>query len=125
VVSNGKSAKVDKVFFIKSFIKTIPELNKESEEKVTDDKGIMEAPNLIHLKDEEKFRDNEDNIIEIETRGERDVKKIYFKVKDVANGFEMPNLENNVQKEHTTYKNDIDYKFFICNVNGIQKKNFF
>lgn len=40
----------------------------------------------------------------------------------------MNNLENNIQKEHTTYNNDIDYKFFICDkkyniLNNTSKKN--
>lgn len=114
IITDGKSAKVDKVFFIQSLIKTIPELNKETEEKIVDDRGIEKAPNLIYLKDEEKFKDNQGNVIEIETRGERKSNQIYFKVKDVAISFELNNLENNIQKEHTTYNNIIDYKFFIC-----------
>jgi hypothetical protein len=78
------------------------------------------------LKDEEKFKDNQGNILEIETRGIREHDKIYFKVKDVALAFDLPNIENNIQKEHTTYNNNIDYKFFICNtINNKVKKELF
>ncbi len=54
------------------------------------------ATNIINLENNEKFHDNEDNIIEIETRGERKVDGIYFKVKDVINGFNMLNLDNTI-----------------------------
>jgi hypothetical protein len=112
-ITDGKSAKVDKVFFNESFIKSIPELNK-NQDKIVDDKGIEKAPNIIHLKDEDKFKDIDGNVIEIETRGEREYDKIYFRVKDVTEGFNMENLENNIQKEHTNYLKNIDYKYFIC-----------
>lgn len=66
---------MDKVFFIQSFIGSIPELNKANKDVIVDDKGIERAPNIIHLTDTEKFKDNSGNIIEIETRGERIFKK--------------------------------------------------
>ena len=123
VISDGKSAKVDKVFFTQSFIDTIPELNKESNNKIADDKGIEKAPNLIHLTDDEKFKDNEGNIIEIETRGEREHDKIYFKVKDVAIGFEMCNLYTTLLNESTQYKVNQDYYYFNClNLDNLQNK---
>lgn len=57
---------------------------------------IENAPQLLHLDDSEKFHDADGNVIEIETRGERDKKKIYFKVKDVSIGFGMPSLYRNI-----------------------------
>ena len=116
-VNDGKSVKFDKVFFDKTFIKTIPELNNST--NITDDKGIERAPDIIILNDNEKFKDHEGNILELETRGERIFNKIYFKVKDVAKEFGMEYLEEILGKEHTSYTKDIDYKFFNCN-----KKNF-
>jgi hypothetical protein len=79
-ITDGKSAKVDKVFFNESFIKTIPELNENNQEKVFDDKGIEKAPIIIHLKDEDKFKDIDGNVIEIETRGERESYKVTLAV---------------------------------------------
>lgn len=64
------------------------------------------------MKDEEKFKDNMGNIIEIETRGERQHDKIYFKVKDVANGFDMENLQKTIITDN--YENIIHYKYFNC-----------
>ena len=114
VISDGRSVKFDKVFFTQQFIDSIPELNKECDKEIKDDNGIMKAPNIIYLKDEEKFKDDNGNVIEIETRGERDVDTAYFKVKDVMDGFEIENLENNIQKEHTSYEYEKDYKYFMC-----------
>jgi hypothetical protein len=116
-VNDGKSVKFDKVFFDKTFIKTIPELNNSA--NITDDNGIERAPNIIILNDNEKFKGHEGNILELETRGERTFNKIYFKVKDVGKEFGMEYLDETLGKEHTSYMKDIDYKFFYCN-----KKNF-
>jgi hypothetical protein len=71
IITNGKSTKVDKVFFIESIIKSIPELS-NNEKTITDDKGIEKAPPIIYLNDNEKFKDDNGNVLEIETRGTRD-----------------------------------------------------
>ena len=117
IKSDGKSVKFDKVIINATIIKTIPELNNKNE-IINDDNGIEKAPNIIHLNDDEKFKDIEGNILEIETRGEREYNKIYFKVKDVAEKFNMELLQNIIIKENTLYKNNTDYKYFIC-----EKKN--
>jgi hypothetical protein len=49
------------------------------------------------------------------TNGSRECDKIYFKVKDVGQEFDMENLQNIVIKNNTRYTLDTDYKFFICN----------
>jgi hypothetical protein len=113
VITDGKSPKFDKVFILKSFVKTIPELNDETA-KITDDKGIEKAPDIIHLEDNQKFKDTEGNIIEIETRGERNVNKAYFKVKDVAVGFSMDKLQDTILHKDTKYFENKHYKYFIC-----------
>ena len=120
-ITDGKSAKVDKVFFNESFIKSIPELNK-NQDKIVNDKGVEKAPNIIHLKDEDKFKDNDDNIIEIETRGEREHDKIYFKVKDVMEGFDMPSLSRNIIDKETNYQINKDYKYFLNNDHNLENK---
>jgi AraC-like DNA-binding protein len=117
VVNDGKSVKYDKVFFKMSFIKKIPELNNST--TITDDKGIEKAPNIITLKDEEKFKDNDGNVIEIETRGERKHENIYFKVKDVMEGFKLENLYTIIiDKRVDGYIENKHYKYFICNILG-------
>jgi hypothetical protein len=127
VISDGRSVKFDKVFFIQEFMETIPELNKKSDKEIVDDNGITKAPNIIYLKDDEKFKDDDGNVIEIETRGERDVDTVYFKVKDVMEGFNMENLYKNIIDKDTQYTLNKDYKYFMCNIfhnleNKVNKK---
>ena len=127
IITDGKSVKFDKVFFKKSFINTIPELKtkKESDDIITDQKGIETAPNIIKLDDIEKFKDENNNIIEIETRGERSINKIYFKVKDVMEGFKMECLNKTIIDKYTKYIEGIHYKYFNCQkVNKIKKELF-
>ena len=71
VQSEGKSVKFDKVLIKKSYIKKIPELNEENN-KITDDKGVEKAPNIIILEDNEKFRFDSEFF-----------KKEYFKIEDL------------------------------------------
>ena len=82
-----------------------------------------DAPPIIHLSDAEKFHDADGNVIEIETRGERYRKNIYFRVKDVSIGFEMPSLDKNILFKERGYERGIHYTTFkreimVHNVNS-------
>ena len=74
---------------------------------------LREAPSLIILEEYEKFRDYEGNIFDVEVRGVRDVKKIFFMGRDLENLFGMENLRNNVLNENTDYEKNVDYVFFL------------
>lgn len=82
----------------------------ETEE--TEVTSAKDAPPIIHLSDAEKFHDSDGNVIEIETRGERDRTKIYFKVKDVSIGFEMPSLDKNIMFKERGFERGIHYTTF-------------
>ena len=71
-----------------------------------------EAPEILELTNEEKFKDINGKIIEIEVRGERKCNNCYFKVKDISNVFEMPNLQKVLSGNDNTYDKDLDYKCF-------------
>ena len=79
---------------------------------VKEKEEIVEAPRLLILNENEKFKDADGNIIEIETRGERLEDKIYFKCKDVSVGFGMPNLNNNIVDKEKGYTINVDYVNF-------------
>ena len=118
-VSDGKSNKFDKVFYKKSFIDTIPEMNQIEEQVIIDDNNIQLAPEIIQLTDHEKFKDENNNILEIETRGERYNNSIYFKVKDVMIGFKLDNLDKNIIDKKSYFKENEHYKYFNCKkING-------
>ena len=117
-ITEGKSPKFDKVFLKKTFLDTITELNNNNE-IVKDEKGIETTPPIIYLDDEQKFKDEEGNIVEIETRGVQSVDGIFFKVKDVMVGFEMDRLNEVITDDrYDGYKEDIHYKYFICKNTG-------
>jgi hypothetical protein len=74
---------------------------------------VKNAPPMLHLSDAEKFHDVDGRVIEIETRGERDRKNIYFKVKDVSIGFEMTRLNDTLtNKECIGYERGVHYITF-------------
>jgi hypothetical protein len=122
VVSDGKSLRYDNVLIRKKYIATLEALQNELNgvDNVVDDDGTEKAPDIIDLADDEKFHDNEGNIVEIETRGERAHDGIYFRVRDVMMAFEMKSLSKNIQDEKSAYVADDDYKYFmrerICKV---------
>lgn len=79
--SDGSSKKVDKIFISKEwFDKKYTRDKKE----IIDNTEI--APDIIKLKENEKFYDDNGNSVDIEVRGERHVDKCFFKVNDVSKG---------------------------------------
>ncbi|AGF85693.1 hypothetical protein QJ854_gp089 [Moumouvirus goulette] len=63
-IKDGSNKRLDKVFFTIRWVeKNIPEFNDDIKY------DIEMAPDIIELKDNEKFQDNEGNIIEIQVRG--------------------------------------------------------
>ena len=114
IITEGKSAKFDKVLIQQKIISNIDELNSNINITI-DDNGIEKAPNILQLTDDEKFKDNNGNILHIKTIGERKYDKIYFKVKDVSNSFNIVYLNDSITDKNGRYEYDIDYKYFICN----------
>ncbi len=121
--TDGRSKKVDKIFLNKDYIVNISELRQQkngngngngSNGAVDNNKEIREAPPIIELADNEKFTDNEGNVVEIETRGKRSYDSIYFKVKDVSTGFEIKRLSASLLCEDSGYESTLDYTYFVC-----------
>lgn len=73
---------------------------------------IQEAPSIVILNDDEKFKDNNGNSVDIETRGERTPLGIYFLAKNVSVVFNMPNLKTTLLHKNRKYKQNADYKCF-------------
>jgi hypothetical protein len=114
-VNEGKSPKYDRVLIRNVCLSKLEPYMKEINNENVISNGVEKAPEIVDLEDEEKFIDENGNVLEIETRGSRECDKIYFKVKDVSIGFDMDNLQNIIIKNNTKYTSDIDYKFFMCN----------
>jgi hypothetical protein len=114
--SDGTSNKFDKVFIRRKYVDELIELQNElNGENVSDENGTEKAPDILSLEDNEKFHDELGNVLEIETRGVRQYDGIYFKVKDVANVFDLLKLSDTISDKRGSYVLSDDYNYFICN----------
>ena len=73
----------------------------------------IKSLSIVHLEDSDKFKDVNGNILEIETCGEKTRTGIYFKVQDVMNAFELPNLDIVLCNSNNNYERGIDYDTFF------------
>lgn len=99
---------VDTHFFKKTEPVVVPVLPDELPDTET-----VDAPALLILEDNEKFKDTDGNILDIETRGTKSRKNIYFKISDVSKGFDMKNLNTTLSHKEGGYEKNIDYKVFF------------
>jgi len=103
---------------------------KNSEDKTTEDLQIegLKAPPLLILDDNEKFVDKDGNKLEIEIRGTKDINNIYFRVKDVSDGFKLKNIRQVLLNKESGFNLVLHYKIFkihqvIKNDTNTNKKN--
>ena len=73
------------------------------------------APPILELKDEEKFKDENGNTVEIETRGFKTLDGIYFYGKDVEKMLELECITDILHDPTSNYELGIHYKKFIRN----------
>jgi hypothetical protein len=91
----------------------VPNWKKEDGIVANEQKLDLEVvPPLLELKDEEKFRDDKGNIIEIETRGIKTLDGIYFYGKDVEKMLEINDISCLLNNETTSYIIETHYKKF-------------
>jgi hypothetical protein len=97
-----------------------------SEERKQEQYDYPEAPNILELEEEEKFKDNEGKCVDIETRGVKTADGIYFLAKDVAIAFEI-NYTNMIKvlNDKDKYVKNTHYKIFNNdhNTNGVCHTN--
>ena len=99
------------------------DIKQEDSERKEDQEVIENAPPILELSDEEKFHDTDGNIIEIETRGEKERNKIFFKVKDVMKAFEMPRLNDSLVHKESMFERGLHYKSFVRHDSIVSNKN--
>ena len=104
-ISVGKSYKYDKILLKKSLVDTIPEIRNP----ITYDNKYEVIPDIILFKNYEKIKDNDGNIIDIETRGIKP--NIYLKVKDIITTFDIAYLDKHIIDKDEFIENQ-HYKFF-------------
>jgi hypothetical protein len=76
------------------------------------------APEIIQLNDDEKFKDNDGIIMDIETRGEKNIDGILFDVKDVSIKFNAVNIIKYITDKDGDYTFNIHYKMFFVRHHG-------
>lgn len=102
-ITDGNSKKVDQVLITKAWAD-------DNFPKVIE--VIEDVPDIITLTKNEKMKDVDGKILEIEVRGERIYDKIYFKLEDISIGFNMPNLQATVIREKSSYDINNHFKIF-------------
>jgi FtsZ-binding cell division protein ZapB len=89
-------------------------MNGLDEKEVKEKYDCPEAPNIIELEDNEKFKDEEGNPLEIETRGERSVDGIYFSICDIEKVFNMENIHKILTQSTSGYISGEHFCYFTC-----------
>lgn len=94
--------------------KNVPNWKKEDGTLTNENKLNLEiVPPLLELKDEEKFKDENGNIIEIETRGTKRLDGIFFYGKDIERMLDLECITDILNQPTTKYDENIHYKNFI------------
>ena len=101
-----------RLFISQSFIDDL--LNKNKEE-------ITMLPDPIKLSKKDYYTKPDGSQIMIRLFGERTPEGLYMSVKDIAEGFETPNLQQVLINKDNNYIKGIDYKIFF---NGQKKINY-
>lgn len=118
-ITDGSSRKWDKLFLLKDWV----------DEELENVEVIEDAPDVIELENHEKFTHDNGNVLDIETRGKRTPSGCYFKLSDVASGFDMKSLHLTICKDQVAYEEDVHYKYFNCgdfhNVKSATNKTLF
>ena len=87
-------------------------LSTEESKERKEEEVVENAPPILELEEEEKFKDINGNILEIEIRGERDEDNIFFKVQDIMKAFEMPSLDKTLREKTSNYERRLHYISF-------------
>jgi len=114
--SDKRGKALDKLFLLKDWVESTLGLVNEEIEKVNS--KYLELPPLINLTDEEKIKDDEGNVYEIEVRGKRDPYNCFFKVKDISDLLEMANLGKTLSHNGKGYERGKHYITFIIKQNN-------
>ena len=99
-----------KLFLTKQWVDT--HVPKFKDDISNDDYECPPAPGILELNDNEKFKDTDGNVLDIEVRGTRNKKDTYFKLKDVSKEFDINRLYDSLIEKTGNYEENIHYKYF-------------
>nr|QOI90538.1 hypothetical protein HWQ62_00407 [Pyramimonas orientalis virus] len=87
-------------------------IEENKKRKEFNENEIEDAPDVLHLEDEEMFKDEEGVVMDIETRGEKTQDGIFFKASDIGKAFDYENVCSTVIDVRCKYQHGTDYKYF-------------
>lgn len=117
--SQDNPSKKAKLLLLESWVaKNVPKMMEDGGDMEGDNREYQEAPDLLHLEDDEKFQDSDGNVVEIETRGERTHKGIYFLAKDVSVVFDIKAFIYDMKKDRSSFTEGDDYVYYNIRVNS-------
>jgi uncharacterized protein YsxB (DUF464 family) len=120
VETEGTSKKFDKLYIKKSWYDAL-----DDEPEKEDIDVIKMAPSQLELNDNEKFKDDKGNILDIKVYGEKEYDKIYFTMTSVSREFNLKSLQVSMLNKTSLYEKGIHYKYFYLNkfINNEKNKN--
>lgn len=113
---SNESHKTSKLLLSVKYVnRTIKQLNCEKKDAVKklECKVFIELPPLLELNENEKFKNADGVVADIETRGERRSSKCYFKMRDVSRAFEIDKLQEKIMCKESNFFPDSDYVIFV------------
>ena len=82
------------------------------------------APDILNLADHEKFKNEDDTVLDIIIRGEREYDKCYFRVIDIEKAFNIEySITTAILDKKSAYKTGIHYVYFTNKKSGNSEKN--
>jgi len=102
---------IDKAKCVSGKIKQ-DELDKKRFEKHNPE-NIITLPNIVNVPDDDKFQNDDGNIIHIEMRGEKTEKGLYFKALDVEKGFGVDRMDIHLLDVTSGHIRGIHYEVFM------------
>ena len=112
-----KPATKDQLLLNKKWlVKNVPMLmTNETKKQKLEQEGKLykydKAPGILELTDEQKFKDENGNVFEVEVRGERNENNCWFLADDIGKLFNIVDIKSTIEKSKN---NHIDqYKYFI------------
>ena len=117
-VSKGDSCRVDR-FFLRVKHVDAHMITEEVEEK-----EVIMRPEVVSLDESDCFQDDDGNLMQIEVVGKRTVTEAYFKLKDVAREFQLPNLAKTVTRvKESSYVEGEHYHWFTYTADVTKKSD--
>jgi hypothetical protein len=76
-------------------------------------RGFVKPPAILHLEQSELFRDIDDEVINIQVRGERDIDECYYLASDVAKGYGIKRIEEKMLDTKGFYRYGDHFVYFM------------